>query len=153
MKASARLLRHLSVNGGLTQVTNAFFRGTRPRLYVDSAPHTVANAGLTLSDYRGFSGSLRYRHVSNYRLDGEDPSVRASGLDVLDFSLRQRIRRWVDFNFSVDNLLDKRYFETQNFFESRVRPGDPIVARIHGTPGYSRAVTAGFTFHILNKER
>lgn len=151
-KASARLTRHVSVNGGLTQVTNAFFRGTSPRVYVDSAPHFVGNGGVTVSDYRGFFSYLGYRHVSNYRLDGEDPSVRASGLDVLDFSLKQRIRRWVDFNLSVDNLTDKRYFETQNFFESRVRPGDPVVARIHGTPGYTRAVTVGLTFRLFGKE-
>jgi outer membrane receptor protein involved in Fe transport len=152
VKASARIFHHLSINGGLTQVTNAFFRGTRPRVYVDSSPHLVGNGGVTVSDYKGFFGYLGYRHTSNYRLDGEDPSIRASGLDVLDFSMRQRIRRWVDFNLSVDNLTDKRYFETQNFFESRVRPGDPITARIHGTPGYSRAFTAGFTFRLFGKE-
>lgn len=151
-KASAQLTRHVALNGGLTQVTNAFFRGTRPRVYVDSSPHLVANGGLTVSDYRGFFGYLSYRHTSNYRLDGEDPSIRAAGLDVLDFSMRHRIRRWVDFNFSIDNLLDKQYFETQNFLESRVRPEDTIVARIHGTPGYSRAVTVGFTFHLFGKE-
>jgi outer membrane receptor protein involved in Fe transport len=131
---------------------NAFFRGTRPRVYVDSSPHLVANGGLTVSDYRGFFGYLSYRHTSNYRLDGEDPLIRAARLDVVDFSMRQRIRRWVDFNLSIDNLLDKRYFETQNFFESRVRPGDSVIARIHGTPGYSRGFTAGFTFRFLGKE-
>jgi outer membrane receptor protein involved in Fe transport len=75
------------------------------------------------------------------------------GLDVVDFSMRQRIRRWVDFNFSVDNLLDKHYFETQNFLESRISPIAPIVAQIHGTPGYSRGVTAGLTFHLFGKEK
>jgi hypothetical protein len=45
-------------------VTNAFFRGTRPRVYVDSSPHLVANGGLTVSDYRGFFGYLGYRHTS-----------------------------------------------------------------------------------------
>lgn len=152
-KASAQLTRHVAINGGLTQVTNAFFRGTSPRVYVDSAPHLVGNGGLTISDYRGFFGYVGYRHVSNYRLDGEDPSIRAAGLDVVDFSMRQRIRRWVDFNFSVDNLLDKHYFETQNFLESRISPLAPIVAQIHATPGYSRGFTAGFTFHLFNKEK
>ncbi|MBV9926958.1 MAG: TonB-dependent receptor [Acidobacteria bacterium] len=146
------MTRHVSLNGGLTQVTNAFFRGTRPRVYVDSSPHLVVNGGLTVSDYRGFFGYLGYRHTSNYRLDGADPSTRAAGLDVLDFHMKRRIRRWVEFNFSVDNLLDKRYFETQNFFESRVRPEDSVVARVHGTPGYSRGFTAGLTFHLLGKK-
>jgi hypothetical protein len=39
------------------------------------------------------------RHVSNCRLDGEDVSNRAAALDVIDFSLRLRIRSWV-----IDNL-------------------------------------------------
>ena len=151
VKSSARLTRYVSMNGGLTQVTNAFFRGTAPRVYVDSSPHTVGNAGLTVTGFRGFFGAINYRHVSNYRLDGEDASIRAAGLDVIDFSIRQRIRRWVDFNFSIDNLANKRYFETQNFFESRVRPGGPIVSRIHATPGYSRGFTVGLTFRLFNK--
>jgi hypothetical protein len=72
----------------MTQVTNAFFRGTSPRVYVDSSPHLVDNGGVTVSGYRGFFGYLGYRHTSNYRLDGEDPSIRAAGLDVVDFSMR-----------------------------------------------------------------
>jgi hypothetical protein len=31
-------------------------------------------------------------------------------------------------------LFDKRYYETQNYFESRLRPGDESVARIHVMP-------------------
>jgi hypothetical protein len=151
VKFAAQLTRRLTFNGGLTQVTQAFFRGTSPREYVDSAPHTVANARLTFSDFHGFYATLGYRHVGNYRLDALDANVRASGLDVLDFSMRKQIRRWVDFNLSIDNLTNKKYFETQNFFESRLTAGGPIVARIHGTPGFSFGVTAGLTFHLFSK--
>jgi outer membrane receptor protein involved in Fe transport len=151
VKNSFRLTRHVSFNGGVTRVMNAFFRGTRPREYVDSAPHTVANASLTLSDYRGFSGSLRYRHTSNYRLDPLDASVRAAGLDVVDFYVSKRLRRFVDFNLGVDNLFNKRYFETQNYFESRLRPGDEPAERVHATPGYPFGVTAGLTFRFGRK--
>jgi hypothetical protein len=152
LKTSAQLTKHLAFNGGLTQVSNAFFRATRPRVYVDGAPHTVANAALTFSGYRGFEASLGYRHTGNYRLDGEDASIRASGLDVLDFSLRRRIRRFVDFNLSIDNLTNKRYFETQNYFESRLRPNDAAIARIHGTPGYPFGLTVGLTFRFFGKQ-
>lgn len=44
-KASAQLTHHVALNGGLTQVTDAFFRGTRPRIYVDNSPQLVANGG------------------------------------------------------------------------------------------------------------
>jgi hypothetical protein len=117
-----------------------------------SAPHTVANAGFTLSDYRGFSGSLRYRHTSNYRLDPLDAGIRASGLDVVDLGVNKRLARSLDFNLAVDNLFNKRYFETQNFFESRVRPGgDAPAERIHATPGYPFGVTIGLTFRFHGK--
>lgn len=151
IKSSARITRNLSFNGGITRVTNAFYRGTTPRIYVDSAPHTVANAALTLTDWRGLTASLRYRHIGNYRLDGEDAGIRASGLDVLDMSVAKRILPWIDLNLAIDNLTDKRYNETQNYFESRLRPGGPVVARIHGTPGYPIGVTAGVTLRLFGK--
>lgn len=151
LKNSVRITRHLSFNGGLTQVMNAFFRNTSPREYVDSAPHTVANAGFTLSNYQGVGGSIRYRHIGNYRLDSLDAGIRASGLDVVDLGVNKRIRRFVDFNFAIDNLFNKRYFETQNFFESRLRPGDDPAGRIHATPGYPLAVTVGLTFKFWGK--
>jgi len=150
-KASVGLTRHLSFNGGLTQVMNAFYRGTRPRVYVDGAPHTVANAAVTLSDFHGLTSSLRYRHTGNYRLDGADATRRASGLDVLDFSMSKRLRKQVDVNFSIDNLTNKRYFETQNYFASRLLPGVPAVERIHATPGYPLTMTLGLTFRLWAK--
>jgi hypothetical protein len=59
--------------------------------------------------------------AGGYRLDPEDARPRASGLDVLDLSLTKRLHRWLDFNLALDNLTDKRYCETQNYFESRLR--------------------------------
>src|SRR6266568_3100389 len=44
-KTSVRLTRYLSLNGGVTQISNSFYAGTMPRIYVNSAPHTVANGG------------------------------------------------------------------------------------------------------------
>jgi len=73
-------------------------------------------------------------------------------LDVLGLSVNKHLRHWAEFNLSIDNLTDKRYFETQNYFESRVWPGDPVIARIHGTPGYPTTVTAGVTFRLFKKD-
>ena len=151
-KTSIKLTSYLAFNGGLTRVMNAFFRGTAPRIYVDSAPRLTSNAALTFAGWKGWSGSLRYRHIDSYRLDGEDPGIRAAGFDVLDLSLTKRIRRWVDFNLSIDNLTDKRYFETQNFFESRVSPGAEAQERIHATPGYPVGVSVGLTFRLGAKD-
>lgn len=162
IRNSIRLNRYLSFNGGLTQVIKAFYPGQfsenepRQRIFIDSAPRTVANGSFVLSELYGFNSSLNWRHISNYRLDGEDDSIRAAGHDVVDFSISKRLRKWIDVNFSIDNLLNKKYFETQNYFESRTatdlpigvdpETGRPIYpSRIHATPGYPFAVYGGIT--------
>jgi len=112
----------------------------------------VANSGLTLVDWHTLNGSLRYRHISAYRLDGADPSIRASGLDVLDLSLSKRIRHGVDFNVAIDNLNNKRYWETQNYFQSQLQTETIAPApRIHGTPGSPIGFMVGFTYRLGEK--
>ncbi len=145
-KASIQLTRHLSWNGGLTKIGNAFYRGGDHRVYVDSAPHFVANAALTLAAWRGWSGSLRMRAINHYRLDGDNPSIVASGHTVFDLGVARRLSRRAELNVSVDNLTNRDYYETQNYFESQVTPWAPAVARIHGTPGYPLTAVAGITF-------
>ncbi len=79
LRNSIRITKKLSFNGGLTQVLESFYPGefssdqiSPRRIQVDSAPHIVANGSFVLSELRGFNSSLSWRHISNYRLDGED---------------------------------------------------------------------------------
>jgi outer membrane receptor protein involved in Fe transport len=150
-KASFHITRYLSVNAGLTKVSNAFYRGGDYRVYVDSAPHLVANAALTLGGWHGWSGSVRMRGINHYRLDGEDPSILATGNTVFDLSVAKALNRHVELNFALENFTDRAYYETQNYFESRVGPDAPIVARIHGTPGYPLTAIGGVTFRFGGK--
>ena len=150
-KTSIELTRHVSLNGGFTKIANAFYRGGDHRVYVDSAPHFVANAALTLAAWHGWSGSFRMRAVNHYRLDGEDPSILATGLTVFDVGIARQIRRGVEFNVSFDNLTNRDYYETQNYFDSRVTPDAPAIGRIHATPGYPFTVVAGLTFRLRGK--
>src|SRR5438876_5857811 len=150
-KASIHLNRYFSLNGGLTQVTNSFYRGSFPRIYVDSAPHTEANGALTVYGWRNAYASLRYRHIGNYRLDGKDATIRAAGLDILDLAITKPVRPWVDLNFNIDNLTNKVYYETQNYFQSRVLPASPSLQLIHGTTGYPFGLTLGLTFRLGEK--
>ncbi|MEO8593570.1 MAG: TonB-dependent receptor plug domain-containing protein [Candidatus Solibacter sp.] len=149
-RASVELTHHWTLNGGVTKVANAFYPGTFPRLYVDSAPHFTANAGLTLAGWHGWSGSLRMRAINHYHLDGEDPSVIASGHTVFDLGLSRRIFRGIELSLALDNLTDRDYYETQNYFESRL-PGQAPAYRIHGTPGYPVTATVGLTFRLKGK--
>ncbi|MCC6587647.1 MAG: TonB-dependent receptor [Bryobacterales bacterium] len=150
-KSSFALTRRLSLNIALTKVANAFYRDEMPRLYVDSAPHFVTNAALTVANWKGWSGSLRMRAINHYRLDSTDPSIVASGHTVFDLGLSRRIRRGVEFNFSIDNAANRSYYETQNYFESCVSPLAPVVSRIHGTPGYPLTLMAGLTLRLRGK--
>jgi outer membrane receptor for monomeric catechols len=147
-KVSVALGRRVSLSGGLTKIGDAYYLGGAHRTYVDSAPHFVANAALTVAAWRGWSGSLRMRAINHYRLDGEDPSITASGHTVFDLGLARQIRRGVELDFSIDNLTNRDYYETQNYFESRVAPDAPVVARIHGTPGYPLTAVVGVTFRL-----
>ena len=147
---SVQLTRHLSLNGGLTKVLNAFYRGAGPRLYVDRAPHFTSNAGLTLSGWKGWSGSLRMRAINHYRLDPEDPFIRATGHTVFDLGVTRRIRRGLDFQVNADNFANRSYFETQDYFVSRLL-GEGPMARIHATPAYPVNVTVGLTFRFRGK--
>ena len=150
-KSSVQITHHVSLNGGLTKIVNAFFRDGEHRTYVDSAPHFVANAALTLAEWRGWSGSLRMRAINRYRLDGDDPSIVASGHTVFDMGVAKQVRRGVELNLTLDNLTSRDYYETQNYFDSRVTPFAPVVRRIHATPGYPLSVVAGVTFRLHGK--
>jgi outer membrane receptor protein involved in Fe transport len=150
-KLSAALTRHITLSGGITKTANAFYLGGDHRVYVDSAPHFVANAALTLSPWHGWSGSLRFRAINHYRLDGEDASIVAAGHAVFDLGIARQIRRGIEFNVNVDNLTNRDYFETQNYFESRVAPSAPALSRIHATPGFPLTLTAGVRFHLRAK--
>lgn len=150
-KASLSLTRSLSLNGGLTKIANAFFRGGDHRVYVDSAPHFVANAALTLSAWHGWSGSFRMRAINHYRLDGDDPTIVASGHTVFDLGVAKQLSHRIELNLSLDNLTSRDYYETQNYFESRVSPDAPVIARIHATPGYPLTGVAGITLRFGGK--
>jgi outer membrane receptor protein involved in Fe transport len=82
-------------------------------------------------------------------LDPEQ-AVSASGHSVFDLSMSRRMRRGVELSFAFDNLTDRLYFETQNWFESALRGQEPAY-RIHATPGYPLTVTAGLTFRFRSK--
>jgi outer membrane receptor protein involved in Fe transport len=150
-KASVQLTRHLSLNDGTTKIANAFFKGGGHRVYIDSAPHLGANAALTLAAWHGWSGSFRMRAINHYRLDGDDPSIVASGHIVFDLGVARQVSRRLELNLRLDNLTNRDYYETQKYFESRVTPDAPIVARIHGTPGYPLTAITGITMRFGGK--
>ena len=90
------------------------------------------------------------RAINRYRLDSLDPAILAAGHTVWDLGVARRVRRGVELNLTVDNLLNRSYWETQNYYESRL-PGQMPGTRIHATPGYSRTIMVGMTFRLFGK--
>lgn len=150
VKTSFALNSKVAFNGGITKVLNAYFRQTQPRIYLDTAPRFTSNAAVTVTNWRGWSGSLRMRAINHYPLDGSDLSVMAAGHTVFDLGVTRRITGNVEFNLAMDNMFDRDYWEMQNFFESRL-PGQVAMERIHGTPGYGRTIVAGLTLRFGRK--
>jgi hypothetical protein len=72
-------------------MANAFYAAPTAAFYVDNAPHLVAGAALTVAPWHGWSGSLRMRAIDPYRLDGDDPSIVASGQTVFDLGVARRL--------------------------------------------------------------
>jgi outer membrane receptor protein involved in Fe transport len=93
----------------------------------------------------------RMRAIDHYRLDGSDAAIVAAGHTVLDLGVARRLTRMVELNLSIDNLMNRNYWETQNYFASRVTPEAPIVSRIHATPAYPLTAVAGLTFRFGSK--
>ncbi len=147
---SAAITTKLSVDGGITKVLNAYYRGGLDRIYLDSAPRFTANAALTLANWRGWAGSLRMRGINSYRLDGEDASIKAAGHVVFDTAVNRELTDLIVLNVAVDNLFNRDYWEMQNYFTSQLAGQDPI-DRIHATPGYGRTLTVGVTLRFGDK--
>ena len=63
----------------------------------------------------------------------------------------RKLSRKVDLNLSFDNLTNRNYYETQNYFESRVAPDAASMGRIHATPAYPLTAVAGVTIHFGRK--
>jgi outer membrane receptor protein involved in Fe transport len=154
-KTSVQLTPFVALNASVTKVINAFYRDTNPRLYIDRAPHFTGYVGLTMTQWKGWSGSLRLRAINRYILNGEEEvpvPVFVPGHTVTDFGMARRLTSWLELNLAVDNLFDKQYFETFERYTSALR-GETPFERVHGTPGYGRTVVGGLTFRLFNKAR
>lgn len=64
---------------------------------------------------------------------------------------KSRLRAALNSTSALDNLLNRDYYETQNYFESRVTPDARIIARIHGTPGFPLTAVTGVTLRFASR--
>ena len=101
--------------------------------YLPLAPIFTTMGGLTLKNDKGLSGSLRYRYIGD-RPANEDNSIVAKGYFITDAQLNYTKSR-VTIGFSIQNLFNTKWKETQFATESRLKNEINPVEEIHFTPG------------------
>ena len=103
--------------------------------YIPLAPTFTSVGGLTLKSPKGFSASLRYRHIDSRPAD-ETNTVRARGYFLFDGVLSYTTSRF-QLGATAENLLNVKWNEAQ--FDTLTRiPGDPVggaPSELHFTPG------------------
>ncbi|MBJ7881190.1 TonB-dependent receptor [Gelidibacter salicanalis] len=101
--------------------------------YIPLAPDFTMAGGLSLNDWKGFSGGLRYRFVDD-RPANEDNTIVAGGYFITDFNANYSFDN-VTIGFAIENLFDVAWNETQFATESRLQNEAQAVEEIHFTPG------------------
>lgn len=105
----------------------------RGQNYLPLAPNFTSTAGIGLSNWRGFSGSYRYRFM-NRRPANEDNSIVADGFMISDVNLNYQYEKFL-LGITIQNVFNRKWKETQFVTESRLQHEPESVEEIHFTPG------------------
>jgi hypothetical protein len=101
--------------------------------FIPLAPDLTSTGGITIKNFKRFSGGLNYRYIKD-RPANEDNSIVAEGYFVTDFNLNYNYNKWT-IGLIIENLLDTDWNETQFATESRLFNEENPVEEIHFTPG------------------
>lgn len=101
--------------------------------YIPLAPDFTTTAGISLKDYKNWSGGLQYRYLKS-RPANEDNSIVAKGYMITDFNLNYK-RNNMTYGVTIENLFNTEWNETQFATESRLQNESQSVEEIHFTPG------------------
>jgi len=114
--------------------------------YVPLAPKFSSTGGISLKDYKGFSGGIKYRYLGD-RAANEDNSVIAKGYFVSDFNISYKIDNF-NIGLIMENIFNTKWNETQFLTESRLQNESQPVEEIHFTPGtpFFAKIKIGYNF-------
>ncbi|CAM1365936.1 TonB-dependent receptor [Tenacibaculum soleae] len=104
------------------------------------APSFTMTGGLSINNYKNFSGGIDYRYIGD-RPANEDNSIVAEGYFVTDANISYKIND-ITLGLAVENLFDVAWNETQFATESRLQNEPSAVEEIHFTPGTPFSVKA-----------
>ncbi len=113
--------------------------------YVPLAPTLTASGGLSVIREQGFSGSIRFRHLSD-RPANEDNSVVALGHTLYNICLAYNYKQFT-FAINGENILNSEWNEAQFATETRLKGESKSVTELCYTPGNPR----NFQFSVSYK--
>jgi outer membrane receptor protein involved in Fe transport len=101
--------------------------------YIPLAPDFMLMSGMHVLHPSGLYGGVRMRHIDD-RPANEDNSIVAKGYTVFDVNAGYQWRN-LDCSFSIENVFNTAWNETQFATESRLRNEVEPVEEIHFIPG------------------
>ncbi|GAA4775895.1 MULTISPECIES: TonB-dependent receptor [Flavobacterium] len=101
--------------------------------YIPLAPDFTTTAGISLKNYKNWSGGLQYRYLKS-RPANEDNSIVAKGYMVTDANINYKWNA-IAFGISAENIFNTKWNETQFATESQLQNETQSVEEIHFTPG------------------
>lgn len=114
--------------------------------FIPLAPDFTLTSGLSITDWKGFSGGLRVRYLDD-RPANEDNSIVAEGYFITDFNLNYKLKN-ITLGFTIENLFDVAWNETQFATESRLQNEAAPVEEIHFTPGTPFFIRASIQYNF-----
>lgn len=101
--------------------------------YIPLAPDFTTTVGISLKNYKSWSGGLQYRYLKS-RSANEDNSIIAKGYMITDANINYEWNK-LTFGLSAENIFNTEWNETQFATESRLKNESQSVTEIHFTPG------------------
>ena len=111
--------------------------------YIPLAPEWTSTGGFTFNSIQNWSGSIRYRFMSDRPAD-ESNSVTALGYAVFDTNVNYSYRNWT-FGLSAENLFNTEWNEAQFAGDYRVSQASE--------PEYGLTFTPGTPFYLKGSVR
>ena len=131
-----------------------FLSGPNRSGAIANAPRALAYGGVTARHPSGLEGRIQMRFMGSRYGDEERVSLLRPWM-IFDLLAKYTWERY-DFNFSITNLANKKWWAGQQYHDSQIRndPRLPTVNElnpvndIHYTPGGPLTVRAGVTVHF-----
>lgn len=133
------LLKHLYADMDISIANPRALHVSYAESYLPLAPRFTSVGGLTYRKQYGWNGSLRYRYMAN-RPANETNTVIAKGYFITDAAINYTKEKW-EAGFSVQNIFNTKWKETQFDTESQLQTETAPVSEIHftaGTPFFAR---------------